>query len=123
MHCIICGEELIQHGPGPKKTKYCSGNCKARAHRGNHYENQKKRGQIRKRKLIEQKGGKCEHCGYCENVSVLEFHHLYPDKKRFHLDLRNCSNRSWDSLQTESELCQLLCANCHRSLHNPDTLL
>lgn len=86
----------------------------------NTYENQKLRGLKRKLELISYKGGKCEMCGYNSNIAALEFHHIDPNEKEFQLDARHLSNTSLDKLKKEADKCKLLCANCHRTLHNPD---
>ncbi len=85
----------------------------------NNYEAQKLRGFKRKLELIKFHGGKCEICGYDKNISALEFHHINSVDKKFQLDMRHLSNTSLDELYAESCKCQLLCANCHREIHNP----
>lgn len=84
----------------------------------NNYENQKLRGLKRKYEYILKRGGKCECCGYNKNLAALEFHHINPEDKEFQIDLRTFSNHSLDKLEPELEKCKLLCANCHRELHN-----
>ena len=86
----------------------------------NNYENQKLRGLKRKYEYVLKRGGCCERCGYNKNLSALEFHHKNPDEKDFQIDLRKFSNTSLDKLEVELDKCELLCANCHRELHNPD---
>jgi endogenous inhibitor of DNA gyrase (YacG/DUF329 family) len=86
----------------------------------NVYEYQKKRHISRKYELINLMGGKCTICGYDKNYASLEFHHLIPKEKEFPLDARHLSNSSITSLLKEAKKCILLCANCHRELHNPD---
>lgn len=66
------------------------------------------------------RGGKCEKCGYNHNIAALDFHHLNPKEKEFAIDLRKFSNMSLEKLQKELDKCILVCANCHRELHNPD---
>lgn len=66
------------------------------------------------------RGGKCEKCGYNHNIAALDFHHLNPEEKEFAIDLRKFSNMSLEKLQKELDKCILVCANCHRELHNPD---
>lgn len=55
----------------------------------NNYGNQKLRGLKRKYEAILKKGGKCENCGYNENISALDFHHINPEDKEFQLDMRH----------------------------------
>ena len=85
----------------------------------NDYVKQKERALSRKLELIRLKGGKCEKCGYDKNISALEFHHLDPNAKKFNLDSRKLSNTTRDKILEELDKCILVCANCHRELHNP----
>lgn len=80
----------------------------------------KDRGLSKKIEAVIAKGGKCEVCGYAKNLSALEFHHINPKDKKFQIDLRVFSNLSLDRLTEEINKCMLLCANCHREVHNPD---
>lgn len=68
-----------------------------------------------KERAIEYKGGKCEICGYSKCNSALEFHHVDPKQKDFHISKN--MNKSWDKIKNEIEKCILVCANCHRELH------
>lgn len=86
----------------------------------NNYPKQKQRGLLRKIQLINEFGGKCQECGYNKNIAALEFHHINPDEKEFQLDMRHLSNTSIEKLRAEAAKCKLLCANCHRELHNPE---
>lgn len=83
------------------------------------YKYQKKRGLERKKKIVDLHGGSCQICGYNRNLAVLEFHHKEPEKKSFKLDVRNLTNRKWESIIEEASKCRLLCANCHREEHHP----
>lgn len=58
-------------------------------------------------------------CGYNKNIAALEFHHINPEEKEFEIDIRHFSNTSLEKLKKEVNKCILLCANCHRELHNP----
>lgn len=89
----------------------------------NTYEYQKLRGLKRKLHLINLRGGKCEKCGYCNNLAVLEFHHLDPTKKDSQLDMRSLSNSTMSWILKEFDKCQVLCSNCHRELHNEDLII
>lgn len=64
------------------------------------------------------RGGACEICGYCKNIAALEFHHKNPEEKEFNVDMRKFSNMTLEKLEAELEKCILVCANCHRELHN-----
>lgn len=86
----------------------------------NCYKSQKERGIYRKLHLIEYLGGKCEMCGYDKNIAALEFHHKNPEEKSFQLDSRHLSNTNVELIKKEADKCLLICANCHRELHNPD---
>lgn len=86
----------------------------------NIYTKQFERGLKRKIELVKFKGGKCELCGYSNNLSALEFHHIVPLEKSFPLDARHLSNTSVVKLVEESKKCRLLCSNCHRELHHPE---
>jgi len=68
-----------------------------------------------KEKAIEYKGGKCEKCGYDKCNSALEFHHLDPTKKDFSPSAN--MNMAWNKIQNEIDKCILVCANCHREIH------
>ena len=61
------------------------------------------------------RGGRCEKCGYDKCIKALEFHHLDPFKKDF--TISNAHFRLKDAVE-ESKKCILLCANCHRELHD-----
>ena len=74
--------------------------------------------QLKKIKCVEYKGGKCEICGYDKNYSALEFHHLDPNEKDFTISKKNSS---WENIKKELDKCILICANCHREIHNPDS--
>ncbi len=61
-------------------------------------------------------GGKCKKCGYAKCLAALEFHHVSDNK------IESVSNilRSFGQQKAEEEAlkCELLCANCHRELHD-----
>jgi endogenous inhibitor of DNA gyrase (YacG/DUF329 family) len=115
--CTVCNLPL-----SGKKTRFCSLKCKNsdlnRKHQN--YVLQQERGTERRSKLIQMKGGKCEICGYHKNHAALCFHHLDESQKSFGIDLRRCSNCSWEKLVSEDSKCQLLCHNCHMELHFPE---
>ena len=69
-----------------------------------------------KEKAVEYKGGKCVVCGYDRCLKALEFHHINPEEKDF--TLGSNTNRSWEKVKIEIDKCVLLCANCHREIHD-----
>ena len=62
-------------------------------------------------------GGKCALCGYDRCDDALEFHHKDSSKKEFAIS-QDGLTRSWERVKDEIEKCVLVCANCHRELHN-----
>ena len=112
INCTICGKTLKG-----RQMLFCSIKCKNQAHQC--YPNQKKRGMERKNQLINKLGGKCAICGYKRNSAALTFHHQNPAKKRFKLDVRSLSNRTYSKIESEIKKCILVCHNCHAEIHNP----
>jgi len=71
-----------------------------------------KRRRAVKRKLVEEAGGKCAICGYSKCQRGLQFHHLDPAAKEFHLGSGGLT-RSLARSRAEAQKCILLCGNCH----------
>lgn len=70
----------------------------------------------RKQNLVKISGNKCNICGYNKAISALEFHHINPEEKTYGL----AQNGTCHSLQkdlNELQKCILVCANCHREIH------
>lgn len=65
---------------------------------------------------VEYKGGKCELCGYNKCIQALDFHHLDSSKKDFGISAKGYT-RSWEKVKLELDKCILICANCHREVH------
>lgn len=61
-------------------------------------------------------GDKCKACGYDKCQAALEFHHRNPEEKDFQISKAQSYNK--DKLLQEAAKCILLCANCHREVHN-----
>lgn len=76
--------------------------------------------QKKKLQCVQYKGGKCEICGYDKNYSALEFHHLNPQEKDFTISKKYST---WESTKEELDKCILICSNCHREIHNPNSTL
>lgn len=68
---------------------------------------------------IEYKGGKCEKCGYDKCKAALEFHHLDPNEKDFGIASKGYT-RSWEAVKKELDKCIMVCANCHREIHEEE---
>mgnify|MGYP003652198680 FL=1 len=90
-----------------------------------------------KQKCVEYKGGKCstKGCDYNKSVRALDFHHLDHSTKSFCITQYICSGSGSrrgnfldenkevllpDILIQELDKCILLCANCHRELHDDE---
>jgi transposase len=71
-----------------------------------------RRRRVIKRTLVREAGGRCVICGYSRCQRALQFHHLDPASKEFHLGhAGHC--RSIARSRAEARKCALLCANCH----------
>ena len=69
-----------------------------------------------KQKLVEIAGGKCQLCGYDKCQAALEFHHLDPAEKDFAVTGSRVTRR-FELMVAEVLKCVLVCANCHREIH------
>ena len=67
-------------------------------------------------KLVQLFGDKCSLCGYNRCSAALEFHHINPEEKDFELSMSN--SKSLEKNIEEAKKCILICANCHREIHN-----
>jgi len=81
----------------------------------------KRRRNIRKM-AVEYKGNSCAICGYNKCLKALEFHHLHINGKDFGISAKGYT-RSWYNVKRELDKCILLCANCHREVHEGITQL
>src|SRR6185503_3237079 len=102
--CTQCGATLKG-----RQTLYCGRVCKNRSTNTRHqiYVAQKRRGVQRKIELVGMLGGSCIRCGYGADFAALDFHHSM-GRKRFELDMRSLSNRSWAVILREARKCELL---------------
>lgn len=70
-----------------------------------------------KKRLVEIFGGKCQSCGYSsKSIRVFDFHHVDPKTKSF--TISNWSIRNWKKIFNEVQKCVMVCANCHREIHD-----
>jgi len=65
-----------------------------------------------KRQLVGEAGGACVICGFSGHPRALEFHHVDPATKEFHLGHQGLT-RGINEMRAEAAKCVLLCANCH----------
>lgn len=65
-----------------------------------------------KRQLVNEAGGACCICGFSRHPRALQFHHLDPTTKKFHLAHQGLT-RGIGEMRAEAAKCLLLCANCH----------
>lgn len=66
-------------------------------------------------KAIAHKGGRCQICGYDRSPAAMDFHHLNPMEKDFSISSRMTS---WSAIEAELRKTILVCANCHREIHD-----
>lgn len=59
----------------------------------------------------------CVRCGYSKCFAALDFHHRKPETKKFDIS-PTLKRRVTAEKIKEIKKCDLLCANCHRELHN-----
>lgn len=71
-----------------------------------------------KNKIVESMGGCCQICDYNKCYSALELHHINPNEKDFSFGSIMARPRKINLLVDELKKCILLCANCHREIHN-----
>lgn len=71
---------------------------------------------IRKNDISELKKNGCSICGYNKCRNALSFHHVIPAQKLFNLESGSMCRNS-DKIIDEFHKCILLCANCHREIH------
>lgn len=73
--------------------------------------------------MVEAFGSKCGICGYSRCIKALEFHHIDPNEKDFSPGAGRASSKSWESICGELRKCVMLCANCHREVHDGSATL
>jgi len=98
--CVICGNPILAN----LHKKTCSRACANKNRTGIHYGilrpyDKVKQTRTLKLRLLKEKGGRCERCGYSK-VEVLQIHHKD----------RNKNNNSMDNLE-------IICPNCHYEEH------
>jgi hypothetical protein len=79
----------------------------------------KKRAKLYKIKLVKEKGGKCNRCGFNKHIVALQFHHK-DDNKVANVSTMLQLGYSYERVKTEADKCELICANCHMIEHLGD---
>lgn len=102
--CITCGEPITAKGGYSRCTK--------------HYK--QRRYEVIKEILVKLLGGKCSKCDNSYPLSVYDFHHVDPAKKKYSVGWA-ITNISAKNLAIEVSKCVLLCANCHRIDHHVES--
>jgi len=74
---------------------------------------------LRRKQLREQAiqylGGRCRICSYDRCPTAFDFHHIQVWAKEFTISDRMTS---WEAIQRELDKVILLCARCHREVHD-----
>jgi len=72
----------------------------------------------KKKRLVKYLGGKCTFCGYDKCLAAFDFHHINAEEKSFGVGQGISECKKFEALLKEAKKCVLLCANCHRELHD-----
>jgi len=64
---------------------------------------------------VHYKGGRCQICGYNRCAAGFDFHHTDPRTKDFTISKRMTT---FAAIRKELDKCVLLCATCHREVHD-----
>ena len=92
------------YNKGGKYTKSCQDKTRTKERQNWLNEEKKKHG--------------CAICGYNCNPAALEFHHINPKTKTHEIAAKYAIKNNTE----EMKKCIILCANCHREIHNFDVL-
>jgi len=98
---------------------YGEGRTKRNAEHARKY--QMERRDVRKQKLVDHFGDKCDDCGGTFPVCCYDFHHINPSTKEFEIAPR--MNAAWDTILTEAKKCVMICSNCHRIRHYKERVI
>ena len=78
---------------------------------------------VLKKKAVDFLGGKCSKCGYNKCMAALDFHHKQKREnhhKENDISVMITALKHWEVIKKELKKCILLCANCHRELHEAE---
>ena len=115
--CRTCKVVFTPPHTGAQKT--CSPECSKAWFRKRNAATTKASYRKRKLESIERLGGECMKCGGVFHPAVMDFHHRDPKQKDI---MPGASLRRWSEERYIKEIdkCDLLCSNCHRTLHASD---
>jgi len=107
--CTRCGKEALLNADGTYQVfcDKCAEKYKLRA---------QSKHKSRKKEAVKYKGGECMHCGYKKSVSAMDFHHIDPSQKD--KNWKNLRQNSLERIKNELDKCDLLCKNCHVTVHH-----
>lgn len=71
-----------------------------------------------KQRIVDEFGGKCLLCGYNKCNAALELHHIDPESKDPSFSKFRSNPAALEIVAKELTKCILVCANCHREIHN-----
>ena len=99
--------------------QYWCTECSRKRYRETDHVNTREYGKQRvadtKEKMVEYlKNKQCINCGEDDHI-VFDFHHVDPSKKDFIIS--GGYMRKWEKILIEINKCVILCANCHRRVH------
>lgn len=115
MKCIICDKEFQLDGKQGGQNRVICYDCLPSGLSRN--ERNKKRKILMQQKIAKMKTDKgCTICGYNKCAKALEWHHPNQDKKFNPSEIVHNGNKFKLYLE-ETSKCILLCANCHREVH------
>ncbi len=103
--CLECGEANPKnfYGKRKKQCKKCFNKKCAELIRE------------KRKRIIDERGGECESCGYNKYIGALDFHHPDPDEKDPNWNVTK--NWTYERMKKQTDKCVLLCSNCHREEH------
>lgn len=108
--CTACGGARVD------QTKAQCERCRDRVNATKAYT-----ARINKKKAIDYKRGRCQRCGYTSDfLSVFDFHHSDPSVKEVGIGVLVQRHRRFETLKPELDKCELVCANCHRIIHETE---
>ena len=109
--CIYCGKEYISESHTRSMCYECN------PFKGNTKEFTQRIRQLNYDKYLKDtKQESCSICGYDKHKSVLEFHHIDPNTKV--CNPASISHSKYSKFKLEADKCIVVCANCHRLIHN-----